>query len=181
MEDRMFRGFVAGLIGGVVSSVLTYLSYFLGFTTLRLPDWASILMYAHTPPFSLEELMFSTFIYICWCGAVGSVFAYFLLRVTSRMIYFKGWVLGTTPYFLVYLFTTFFQIPGTAPTPFNTAFSDYIASTIFGLVMAYSFKVLDQATVQRHSPLELLAHPAAKRIDEETSRYRLDNDQGDGT
>ncbi len=177
MEDRMFRGFVAGLVGGVVSSVLTHLFYFLGFTTLRLSDWASILMYAHTPPFSLEEHVFSTLIHICFCGAIGSVFAYFLLMVTSRMIYFKGWVLGTTPYFLVYLFTTFFQIPGTVPTPFNTALSNYITSSIFAIVMAHSLKVLDQAIIQHRSPLELLAHPAAKRTDEETSRCPLDNDE----
>ncbi|HWR44677.1 hypothetical protein [Sporomusa sp.] len=181
MEDRLFRGFVAGVVGGVVSSALSHLSYFLGFTTLRLSDWAAILIFGHVPPFSLEEHMFAVFIHIGFCGAVGSMFAYFLVWVTSRKILFKGWMLGTTPYFVIYLLTALFQTPGTVPAPFSTALSNYITSSIFGVVMGYSFKVLDQAIMQHRSPLKLLAHPAAKRTDEDKSQHRPDNDARDGT
>lgn len=85
-------------------------------------------------------------------------------------------MLGTTPYFVIYLLTALFQTPGTIPAPLNTALSNYITSSIFSIVMGYSFKVLDQATVRRRSPLELLAQPAAKRTGEDESQYRPDND-----
>ncbi|WP_371377871.1 hypothetical protein [Sporomusa aerivorans] len=176
MEDRLYRGFVAGTIGGVVATALSHLSYSLGFTTLRLPDWAAILIFGHVPPFSTGEHLFSVFIHIGWCGAVGSLFAYFLVLVTSRKLIFKAWMLGTTPYFVIYLLTALFQTPGTIPAPLNTALSNYITSSIFSIVMGYSFKVLDQATVQQRSPLELLAQPAAKRTGEDESQYRPDND-----
>jgi fructose-specific phosphotransferase system IIC component len=152
MEDRLLRGFVAGFVGGVVSSALSHLSYFWGFTTLRLSDWAAILIFAHEPPFSIEEHIFSAFIQLGWCGAIGSMFAYFLVWVTNRYILFKAWMLGTTPYFVIYLLTSLFLTPGTVPTPFKTALSNYITSTIFALIMGYSFKVLDQATMQHHNP-----------------------------
>jgi hypothetical protein len=167
MEDRLYRGFVAGVIGGVVSNILSHLSYFLGFTTLRLSDWAAILIFGHVPPFSLGEQIFAVFVQIGWSGAVGSVFAYFLVWVTNRKILFKAWMVGTTPFFVIYLLTALFQTPGTVPLPLNTVLSNYITSSIFSIVMGYSFKILDQAVMQHHSSLELLAHPAAKRTDKD--------------
>lgn len=152
MEDRLYRGFIAGAIGGIVSSLLSHLSYFLGFTTLRLSDWAAILIFSHAPSFSLGEHLFSTFIYIGWCGAVGSIFAYFLVWVTNRKMLFKAWMLGTTPFFIIYLLTTLFQSPGTVPTPLSTALSNYIMSTIFSIVMGYSYKILSQEA-SRHSAI----------------------------
>lgn len=181
MEDRLYRGFVAGAIGGVVSTVHSHLAYILGVTTLRLSDWAALLIFAHVPPFSLEEQLFANFIHIGWCGAIGSVFAYFLVLVSSRKLFFKAWMLGTTPYFVIYLLTSLFHTPGTVPTPFYTALSNYVTSTIFALVMGYSFKVLDPTTIRHRSSLERLAQPAAKRIDEDERQYRPGNDKSDGT
>jgi hypothetical protein len=181
MEDRLYRGFVAGVVGGVVSNILSHLSYFLGFTTLRLSDWAAILIFGHVPPFSLGEHIFAVFIQIGWSGAVGSVFAYFLVWVTNRKILFKAWMLGTVPFFVIYLLTALFQTPGTVPLPLNTVLSNYITSSIFGVVMGYSFKVLDQAIMQHRSSLELLAHPAAKPTDKDKKQHRPDNSEIDGT
>jgi hypothetical protein len=167
MEDRLYRGFVAGVVGGVVSNTLSHLSYFLGFTTLRLSDWAAILIFSHVPPFSLGERIFAVFIQIGWSGAVGSMFAYFLVWVTSRKILFKAWMLGTVPFFIIYLLTALFQTPGTVSLPLNTVLSNYITSSIFGVVMGYSFKVLDQSIMQHPTSQKLLAHPAAKRTDKD--------------
>ena len=113
MEDRLVRGFVAGAIGGIISTSLGHLAYSLGFSTLRGSDWAAILMFAHVPPFSLGEQLFACFILLGWCGAIGSMFGYFILLVTSRHILFKGWMIGTMPFFAIYLSTTLFQVPGT--------------------------------------------------------------------
>lgn len=178
MEDRLYRGFIAGVIGGVVATALGYILYLAGFNTLRASDWVSILMYAHTPPFGLGEQLLASFISIGWSGAIGSMFAYFLVWVTSRKILFKGWMFGTTPYFVIYLLTSLFQIPGTVPVPFSTALSNYITSSIFGVVMGYSFKVLDQATVEHRAPFDLLAHPAAKPTDED--QHHPNNDEMKG-
>lgn len=177
MEDRLYRGFVAGTVGGVAGTALSYISYLLGWTTLRLTDWTAILMYAHVPPFSWGETLFAVFIYIGWSGAVGSVFAYFLVWVTSRKLLFKAWMLGTTPYFVVYLLTSLFQTPGTVPLPFKTALSNYITSTVFALVMGYSFQVLGQETGQQHSSPRILAQPAAKHTGEDWRQYRPDQDE----
>lgn len=178
MEDRFYRGFVAGAIGGIVSIALSYISYFLGITALRLSDWASILMYAHEPPFGLGEQLFSVFIYIGWCGAVGSLFAYFLLLVNSRHILLKAWILGTTPYFVVYVLTSLFQTKGTVPLPLATVLSNYISSSVFSIVMGYSFRRQEQAMRQCQSPVELLACPAAKPATEDSDQHRSDADEG---
>ncbi|SFM01177.1 hypothetical protein [Pelosinus propionicus] len=177
MEDRLYRGFMAGAAGGAVSNLLSHFSYFLGFTTLRLSDWAAILIFGHVPPFSSGEHLFSVFIQIGWSGAVGSIFAYFLVWVTNRKILFKAWMMGTTPFFVIYLLTALFQTPGTVPLPLNTVLSNYITSSIFGVVMGYSFKSLDKAILQDRSSLKLLARPAAKRIDKDEKQHHPDNNE----
>lgn len=179
MEDRVYRGFVAGVIGGIIATILGHISYILGINTLRGSDWTAILLYAHKPPFSIGEQLLALFILLGWCGAIGSIFAYFILRVTSNHILFKGWMLGTTPYFVIYLLTTLFQIPGTVPVPFGTALSNYITTSIYAIAMAYSFKVLDLAITQKRSSLEILAHPATKPIDEAKCQYPPDNEARD--
>lgn len=179
MEDRLYRGFVAGVIGGVIATTIGQLTYILGISTLRGADWTAILLYVHEPPFSIGEQLLAHFILIGWCGAIGSLFAYFVVWVTDRHILFKGWMLGTTPYFVIYLLTTLFRVPGTVPLPFGTALSNYVMTSLFGVLMAYSFKVLDLAVTQNRSPLELLAHPATKRLDTDKSQYRSDNDESD--
>lgn len=123
--------------------------------------------------------MFSSFIHLGWCGAIGAMFAYFLVLVTSRKIIFKAWLMGTTPYFVIYLLTTLFQTPGTVPLPLGTVLSNYFTATMFTVVMGYSFKFLDQAIMEHRSPFELLAQPAAKRTEEDKSQHRADNDKKD--
>jgi hypothetical protein len=170
MDDRLYCGFIAGIIGGIAASLLSYLSYFFDITTLQLSDWAAILIFGHVPPFSLGEHIFAVYIHIGWCGAVGSLFAYFLVWVTSRKILFKAWMLGTTPYFIIYLLTTLFQTPGTVPLPLNTALSNYITSSIFSVVMGYSFKVLSPEFAHHSNNLEILARPAAKHINQDKNK-----------
>lgn len=179
MEDRTLRGFVAGVIGGVTATILGHLSYILGINTLRATDWTSILLYAHEPPFSIGEQLLALFILIGWCGAIGSMFAFFILRVTKRHILFKGWMLGTTPFFVIYLLTTLFRVQGTVPIPFSTALSNYITTSIFGVAMAYSFNALDLAITQNRSSLELLAHPATKPSDSDKRQHRPNNEEKD--
>lgn len=177
MEDRLYRGFVAGVIGGIIATAIGQLTYMLGINTLRGSDWTAILLYAHVPPFSIGEQLFAYFILLGWCGAIGSLFAYFIVWVTDRHILFKGWVLGTTPYFVIYLLTTLFRVPGTVPLPFGTALSNYVMTSLFGVLMAYSFKVLDVAVTQNRSPLELLAHPVTKHLDKDKSDEDRNNNR----
>lgn len=179
MEDRLFRGFVAGVIGGLIATPLAHLAYIFGLSTLRGVDWTAILLYSHKPPFSVGEQLFALFILLGWCGAIGSLFSYFILQVTSRHIIFKGWMIGTTPFFVIYLLTSLFRVPGTSPLPFSTALSNYITTSVFSFVMAYSFKVLDLAITQKRSPLEFLAHPATKPIDADKRQYRQNSEERD--
>lgn len=177
MEDRLYRGFVAGVIGGFIATPLAHLAYILGYSTLRGVDWTGILLYAHEPPFSMGELSLALFILLGWCGAIGSLFSYLIVPITSRHILFKGWMFGTTPFFVIYLLTTLSKVPGTIPVPFGTALSNYITVSIFSVVMAYSFKVLDLTVTQNRSPIELIANPASKRLDTDKIQYHSENDK----
>jgi hypothetical protein len=70
LEDSLHAGF-AGIIGGTVAAVYSYAAGVLGFTTLRIADWIGIFIYAHTPPFSVGELIYATLGQLAMAGVIG--------------------------------------------------------------------------------------------------------------
>ncbi|WP_371379165.1 hypothetical protein [Sporomusa aerivorans] len=142
MEDRFARGVVAGLIGGIIAVVYSFIAGFMGFTTLRIADWVAIFIFAHTPPFSVSEMVYATLGQLAMACALGSIFAFWIPQVTSRNLLFKGWFFSISIWFLLYAITTLFSLQGTVPTPFKTAVSNFVGATIFGLVQAYALQAL---------------------------------------
>lgn len=142
MEDRFTRGVVAGLIGGTIAAAYSFISGFMGFTTLRIPDWIAIFIFAHTPPFSVGEIAYATLGELVMAGVLGVGFAFWLPHVSSRNLLFKGWLFSVTVWFALYAITALFNLQGTVPLPLKTAISNFVNATIFGLVQAYALQAL---------------------------------------
>lgn len=142
LEDRFTRGFVAGGIGGTVVAILSYIAGMIGFTTLRIADWIAIFIYAHTPPFSVGEMVYATLGQLAMAGVMGVLFAFWLPHVSSRNLLFKGWLFSITVWFLIYATTTLFSLQGTVPTPLKTTLSNFVSATVYGLVQAYALRAL---------------------------------------
>jgi hypothetical protein len=164
MEDRLIRGFVAGIVGSIAMNIWSFIAGIMNFTTLRMVDWASIIIYRHMPPFSFAEITFALLSQILFSGALGVVFAYLVNLVTSQNLIFRGWLFSVISWFMIYSVTTLFKLEGTVPLPINTAISDFIASTVYGLAMP----VVLSALVAKPSVISqrTLMEPAMKLLDD---------------
>ena len=161
MEDRLTRGYIAGLIGGIITNAFSLFAGFMGWTTIRTADLIAVVVYAHTPPFTFEELAFALLGHIYISGALGVGFAYLVPQIANSNLGLKGIVFSIVIWYITYSTATLFTLPGTIPTPFNTAVTDGISAILFGLSLAVALQAL--------TPKELTAGkalaPAMKPLD----------------
>ncbi|WP_114679293.1 YqhR family membrane protein [Desulfotruncus alcoholivorax] len=141
MEDRLTRGFFAGLSGGIVMSLLDYISFYLHFGKERLLDYAAEIILGHRAA-SLIEALIGQGAQLLFAGVLGVVFSYFIINVKSKNYLFKGWLYGVTIWFAIY---TVGRLFGTLEhLPWQTATSNVITASVFGLVLAATLHWMDQ-------------------------------------
>ena len=141
--DRTFRGFIAGVAGGISMEVWDLTSYyFLKFGTFRFLDWAAMMIYGERPE-SITETIISFFIQILWAGFIGIIFAFLIPRISSKGYLLKGLFYGFITFFIIYSIPVLFQVPHLKITGPNTQFSHFIGSFIFGVVTALTLHWLD--------------------------------------
>lgn len=142
MDDRLTRGFVAGIIGDIIANAFSFLAGALGWTTIRTADLIALVVYAHTPPFTFGELAFAFFGHLIVSGTLGVGFAYLMPRIASSNLWLKGIIYSVAVWYVVYSVATLFELPGTIPIPLNTAITDGVAAVIFGLSLAIALPAL---------------------------------------
>lgn len=140
--DRFLRGLIAGVIGGIAMNFFSFMSGIFGFTDLRMVDWASIIIYGHTPPFNQGEIIFGTMSHLIFTGFLGVVFSYLVTVIRSKNIIIKGWIYSSVIWFFIYAVTTFFRVEGTVPIALSTAISNAVSSSIYGITLGYFTKYL---------------------------------------
>jgi len=88
--DRFFRGFIAGVIGGLAMNTWSLVSFhILNFTDRRFLDWAAVILYGHLPN-TIFQAVYAQLIQLLWVGLLGIVFAFLIPTVTSRGYLIKG-------------------------------------------------------------------------------------------
>jgi uncharacterized membrane protein YagU involved in acid resistance len=141
--DRFFRGFIAGISGGLAMNVWSFFSYYvLNFTDKRFLDWTSVILYGHLPN-SVLEAVYALLIQILWVGLLGILFAYLVPVITSRGYLLKGAIYGLLMGFIIYAVTTVYKVPNLTTFNLATVFSNHIGGLIWGLTMAYVLYRLD--------------------------------------
>ncbi len=163
MEDRFERGFMAGVSGGIIMNVWSFTAGYMKFTDLRMVDWAGIMFFGHTPPFTLIESVIAFFLQLGFSGVLGVIFAYLIPMLTSKSLHFKGLVFGSAVWFFIYGITSIFRVPGTVPSSVGTVVSNLISALLFGFVTSY---VLKQVYGPAPFPIatKMTAVPAMKPI-----------------
>lgn len=174
MTDRFTRGLVAGIIAGVFSNVWAFLAGAMNFTTLRYADWAGIIIFGRTPPFTAGELVFATAAQIMFVGGLGILFAYLLPFFTERYYFLKGWIFSVMTWFLIYAVTSLFKVEGIVGLPLKTVLSNFVDASILGLVLAYSLLALHPAADKEREVFSArgLPQPAAKPLPENAEQEK---------
>jgi len=163
LEDRFERGFIAGVSGGIIMNIWSFISGYIQFTDLRMVDWAGIMFFGHTPPFTPVESVIAFFLQLGFSGFFGVLFAYLIPMLTSKSLHFKGLVFSSAVWFFIYGITTLFRVPGLVPAPAGTVVSNLISALLFGFVTSY---VLKQFYAPAPFPIatKMTAVPAMKPV-----------------
>jgi len=148
LRDRLARGLAAGLAGGVAMNVFNLISYYLGVAELRFLDWSALVIYG-VKPLSVAEAVFAQLAQLFLVGFLGVVFAYLIPMISSVNLLLRGWLYGSMIWFLLYGISMLFKLKGTIPLYLDTAASDFVCASIYGLVMAEVLRYFDQKVKEK--------------------------------
>ncbi|WP_243152943.1 YqhR family membrane protein [Sporotomaculum syntrophicum] len=142
-SDRLTRGFLAGLVGGILMDIISYISLKLKIADLHHSDWPAIILFGHQPTNTIEAV-FALLIQLIFVGFLGILFTYLVTGLFSNENYlFKGWLFGVISWFIIYVITFLAKIPELAPLDTGTAITDFIAGSVYGLVLAETIHRLE--------------------------------------
>lgn len=143
IKDRLARGFMAGVVGGVFMNILSYISLKLKFANLHHSDWPALILFGHQPT-NTAEAVFALLIQLIFVGFLGVIFTYLVdLLFTSTNYLFKGWLFGVMSWFIIYSITFLAKIPELAPLDTGTVITDFISGSVYGLVLAETIHWLE--------------------------------------
>ncbi|MGE5550948.1 MAG: DUF6789 family protein [Bacteroidota bacterium] len=149
IDDRFTKGMIAGTVAGLVLAAENLSSYYLfHFTKRRALDFASILIYGHTPH-GLWESLFAELAVFVFTAVLGIIFAFLVPGITSKNYLLKGWMFSVFLWFSIYVIGTLYKTPIISKIDLPTAASNFISTSIFGVVLAYVLRLLDKRTERR--------------------------------
>ncbi len=136
IKDTITRGFIAGVIAGVLMNIISYVSYYFGIAKLRFLDWPSIIITGNVPANALSALFFMI-VQLIFVGFLGCIFALLISRLTTSMNHiFKGFLFGVISWFAIYGITYIADVPKLTPLDMGTAVTDCIGAIVFGVVLS---------------------------------------------
>ena len=144
MKDRFMIGFIAGAVGGISATLVSFPFYILKLIKLRFLDYAAILILGKSPQGTLE-IIFGELIHWGFSGAIGVLFAYLVNHeiITNKNLWLKGWGFGLGFWFLINVLSTIYKVNNLAVVPVGTAIINALASSVLGIVMAFVFNWLN--------------------------------------
>lgn len=144
LNDRLTRGFLAGVLGGIASVAWGMLSrYILHFTTLLYSDFAGVLILGRKVETTGEKIFFQLVVFLFF-GLLGIILAYIVRYTTSKNMLFKGVLWGGVVWFSSYAITLLFKVPDLHTIPFPTAISQLIGGVLWGFFTAVALGYLDR-------------------------------------
>lgn len=144
LEDRFLRGFLAGVIASLIQNTVNLFSYHvLNYAKKRYLDFASEMLLGRMPE-TLFEAIFAQISQILFSGFLGVLFAYLLVSINTKNYLFKGWLYAIILWFFIYASGIAFKIPSLHKVAIQTAVSNFIGTTIYGLVLAETLHRLDK-------------------------------------
>jgi hypothetical protein len=135
MEDRFVRGLIAGIIAGIVQVGVDFALEVFRMGTIRYLDYAAVIIYGNKPVFWFDTL-FAQLAYIGFAGFAGIIFAYFITWVSSKNYLLKGWLFAIGLWFSIYAVGMMYKVQLMHKVPWPDAVSNFISTSIFGLVAA---------------------------------------------
>lgn len=144
MNDRLTKGFIAGIAGGIAMNIFGFLDYYVFHgTTFRFLDWSAVLLYgARTESFWGN--VFALIANILFTSFLGVIFAHIVVKFEDRSYLFKGWYFGTLCWLSIYSVDFLLKLHDMTSIPVKTGISNFVGSSIFGLVLGKVLWLMDK-------------------------------------
>lgn len=144
LNDRLTRGFLAGLLGGIASLIWGIISKFIiNFTDMLFGEFAAILVYGR-PAVSLADNIFAQVAVFGFYGVCGIIFVFLIPLIKSENLLLKGCIWGTFIWFFSSIIALLFKVPGLAETKLNTSISQFLGGLLWGGVLAMTLRYFDK-------------------------------------
>jgi hypothetical protein len=144
LDEKLIRSFVAGVIGGIVKDIVDFIFYYLlHFGNYRYLDFAAQILYGTKPHFWWDSI-FAQFIELIFCGFLGVLYYVLIPKETNKHYLIKGWLYGVSIWLFLCTMGMIYKIPYFTKTPWQTTNADFITSSIYGISMAGSLRVLER-------------------------------------
>lgn len=138
----MTRGIIAGAVAAVAQNVYIFGARMAGFTKVEYEDYAEILFFSKFLPGFFPSFL-GLIGHLVWNVFLGIIFAYIIKYSSSKFYVLKGIVFGAFVWWLVKVFCTLFRLPALSNPPYQQVGVFLIGSLLFGVVVAYTLKLLD--------------------------------------
>ena len=146
-EDRFTRGWISGTCGGFIGAIFGLLFKYIGISKLCVSDWAAILIFGRTPPFSILDHLYAILILAGTVGVVGIIFAYLLPLINDENIYFKGLIIFTIPWWFIFLLSALAKLEGTLNLSVKTTLANGLSIAIMAFLAVYIYRRLEPKNV----------------------------------
>ena len=144
-EDLFLQGFLAGVLGGIVMCIVDGLLFLGGITELLYLDWAAVIIFGFRAS-TMAETLFALLGKLLFAGYLGIVLNYLFPTLTKGHYRLKGIIIGSFAWLAINALTVLFQIAPLIPTDVATASSEFLTSTLFGLVFVEALHRLKWGT-----------------------------------
>jgi hypothetical protein len=153
LEDRLTRGFIAGLAGGTAMNILNliYVHFNNHCEDCRYFDWSAVLLYGNKAT-SMAEIIIALIAQVVFTGFLSILFAFLVTLINSKHLWFKGWLYGILCWFFIYAVFIIFKIPEFGHRSVPTVISFFVTSSAYGIIQAEVIRRLDQKASMSNKP-----------------------------
>ena len=146
IKDRLVSGALAGSVGAVIQNTYAFIAKSLGFQGPVYIDYGEYLLFYKDQSGPLTSF-FGFIGHFVWDIIIGIIFAYLILNTSSRYYLLKGILYGVIVWFLIKAGSTLFKIPEVITVLPHTVAFFFFGSILFGISLAYTLKLLDNAKI----------------------------------
>ena len=147
MNEKIIRSFIAGAFGGIVKDLFDFFFYYgLHSVNYRYLDFAAAVIYGKKPSFWFDTI-FAQFIELIFAGIIGILYSTIIPKETNKYYLFKGWLYGVSVWLFLCIMGTIYDVPFFTKIPWQTSFSDFLTSSIYGIALAGFLRFLDNKPV----------------------------------
>ncbi len=134
MDDRFVRGFIAGITAWLPTFVVNYAMEVFGVSRLMFKDFLAVMIFGRLVG-NYAELFFAYIALIGFLAVLGVIFAYLILGIGEKYLYFKGINYSLTLWFSFYAITHLYRMHELTTIDLGTAIGNFLGASVWGLCL----------------------------------------------